>query len=424
MRILMVVPRVPWPLDKGDRLTVHHYLRFFAARHAVTLVAFAEDASERAGVEHVRDLCARVEVVPLPRARGIARAARAFASGDPFQIEYYRSAAMRRRVAAVAAEERPDVAYAHTLRMAQYVRDLSCPRVLGAQVSMTLNYERLAARARSPLRRIFYRMEHRRLRACERSIAAGLERCLVISEKDRAAIEAGGEPLENAMLLPHGVDGAEFSPDPRVRADPATIVLTGNMGYAPNEDAAVHFCASIFPRVLARRPDARLAIVGTDPTRAVRALAQKPGVEVTGRVPRVVEWLRRAEVAVAPLRVGAGLQNKVLEAMATGLPVVATSIANEGIGAPAGRAIEIADEPQDFAEAVVSLLADPGRRERMGRAARAFIEERFTWERYLEVLEADLARLAGVAAPEPAIAIALAAAPAHARPAEVAQVPS
>jgi glycosyltransferase involved in cell wall biosynthesis len=263
------------------------------------------------------------------------------------------------------------------------------PTVLAMQIAMTLNYGRLAQFSRQPLAKLIYGFEHRKVRAYEPWIARQYARCLLISPVDVRAI--GG--LDNVLVSPHGVDFEHFAPAPDRSPKPGQIVFTGNMGYAANVDAITYFAAEILPLIRSQLPDVELAVVGTDPAPAVRRLARDPGIVVTGNVPDLRVWLDRAEVAIDPLRIGAGLQNKVLEGMAMAVPMVITSIANEGIGAHDGKHVLIADHPGTFAAAVVELLRDRERAVALGRQARRLIVENWSWQKHFDALEAELVQL-------------------------------
>jgi sugar transferase (PEP-CTERM/EpsH1 system associated) len=392
MRLLVAAPRFPWPLDKGDRLTVYNLVQHFSRRHSVALVCFLEPGQDPAWVRRLEGVAERVEVVPLRRAAAYGRAALGLASRRPLQVHYYRSPAMARRLRAVVEEFRPDLVYAHTIRMAEYLAgDRPVPGALGMQISMALNYDRLARFASSPLWRAAYRLEAGRSGRYEPRIAARFDRCLLISEADVAAL--GLPRPTNVLVNPHGVDFEYFRRSPGAVAEPGRIVFTGNMAYAPNRDAVEWFVTEILPLVRRQVPGARLDVVGADPPRRVLDLAADPAVEVTGRVPDMRPYLERAAAGVDPLRIGAGLQNKVLEGMAMGLPMVITSIANEGIGAAPGEEVLVADDPPAFAAAVARLLEDPGLGRAIGERARRMIEQRWSWEANFADLERDMLSL-------------------------------
>lgn len=392
MRLMVIAPRFPYPLDKGDRLTVFNLLKHFAQRHRVALVSFVEPGQNLDDRRHFEGWVDAIYTVPLSRPWAYWRCLRGALSRRPLQTCYYLAPKMAALVSRALDEFQPDLLYAHTIRMGEFpLAHQARPSVLAMQISMTLNYGRLARFTRQPLARLLYGFEYRKVRAYEPWIAGQYDRCLMISPAD---VQAVGGGLDNVLISPHGVDFEYFAPGAERAPEPGRIVFTGNMGYAANVDAICYFASRILPLIRAQRPDVRLSVVGTDPAPAVRRLARDPAIEVTGRVPDLRLWLDRAEVAIDPLRIGAGLQNKILEGMAMALPMVITSIANEGIGARANEHVLVADDPGAFAEAVVGLLQDRDRAQTLGREARRFIVENWSWQKHFDELEAELVRLA------------------------------
>lgn len=393
LNIVVVAPRFPYPLDKGDRLTVFNFLKYFSEQHQVSLICFLEPGQEPEWRSKVEPFCRRVEIVPLRRSRAYVNSLLGLLGRTPLQACYYSDPAMCRVVRQVVNEIRPDILYAHTIRVGQYVVSHgACARVLALQVSMTLNYRRLAEHASGLFSKMLYSVEHQKLRAFEAEFARRFDRVLLISRYDLRAIEQK-MPLDNVFFSPHGVDFAYFSPDTRGQKEPNTLVFTGNMSYTPNVDAALSFCKEILPLVRAQVPDVKLYIVGSDPAPRIQALRQIPSVEVTGQVPDLRVYMNRAQVAIDPLRVGAGLQNKVLEGMSMGLPMVITPVANEGIQAADQENVLIADSARDFADRIVSLLRDSVQRARLGAAARDFIVQNWSWEKHFGDLEQMFIRL-------------------------------
>lgn len=395
MKIVIVAPRFPFPLDKGDRLTIYHLLKYFSQRHQVSLVCFLEPEQDPAWVEKVQPFCERVEIVPLQKTRAYTNCLIGLPSRVPMQMQYYSDPRMHKVVQEMVRELQPDLLYAHTIRMGQYIQPFrEYARVLAMQISMTLNYRRLAERASNPISKLFFGLEYGKVRNFEAEFARTFDKILLISKHDLAAIEQK-RPLTNVFYSPHGVDFAYFSPDASAEKDPHSLIFTGNMSYAPNVDAALYFYKEILPLVREQIPAVQFRIVGADPAPEIQALQQDPAVEVTGRVPDLRTYMNRAQVAIDPLRIGAGLQNKVLEGMSMGLPMVITSIANEGIQANDGQNILIADTPQAFAEQTIALLQDAQRREQLGAAAREFIVENWSWEKHFGDLEEMFASLVG-----------------------------
>lgn len=391
LRILFLYSRPPLPMTRGDELTVSHLLEFLHARgHEVDLLTLAPPG-HRFRDEHLAWLasrCRRVETVPHGRAEGLKEATLGLARGWPFQVGYLLSRRQLDRAAAWARDGGYDLAYAYYIRSAEALL-AAAPYVpatfMALQLSQTLNTERLARTAARAWERAFYRLEHARMGAYEARLCRRVGRVVLIGEKDRAAIAAacrrhGETPPGNVVWGPHGVDVERFAPRGPGAEEQSVVAMSGVMRYAPNVEAALWFAREVWPLVRRGRPDARFYLVGRDPDAKVKALDGRDGIVVTGTVEEPADWLARAQVCVAPVRAAAGLQNKLLEALAMGRAVVATPEANEGIGAGPGRDLLLAGEPGAFARAVLDLLADPARREALGAAGRRFVEERWTWE--------------------------------------------
>jgi sugar transferase (PEP-CTERM/EpsH1 system associated) len=385
MKLLLLSSRPPWPPKRADQMTVERMLRFLAARGvAVDLACFVGDeAEDRALRSELGPVCRQIATVRLPRWRSFASTALSLPGHDPMQVAYYRSPEMERLVRERVACERYDLVYVHLIRMAEYVRKLPLPKVIGLQISQALNLERMVAHVGDPARRFFYRVETAKVRPYEAAVCGDFDRVFLVGARDVEEI-AKTAPVGNAVVQPHGQDVPPLARVRAARREPGSIVMSGVMATYTNVNAATWFAREIFPRVEREVPEASFWIVGRQPQREVKALARPPRVVVTGEVPDVYDWLLRAEVGVAPLRIGAGMQNKLVQAMASELPVVATSVANEGIGATPEAHLLLRDEPQAFADAVIGLLRDGPARERLGRAARSFVEQHWTWEAHFE----------------------------------------
>ena len=246
-----------------------------------------------------------------------------------------------------------------------------------------------AERGPLPLRWLYGR-EARLLSGFERAVAARADYSLFVSEDEAALFrQMSGLGQDKVITIENGIDLDYLQPKPRTQ-DRRLIVFTGQMDYPPNVEAVTSFATQVFPAIRDACPDARFAIVGRHPTAAVQALAQRPGVEVTGAVPDIRPWLVDASLVVAPLKIARGIQNKVLEAMAMARAVVASPAAAQGIDAENGREIVVAP-PAAMASAVAALLADPAAADQIGKAARARMETRYRWEERLRPLKGLLA---------------------------------
>ncbi len=398
LKILFLYSRPPLPMTRGDELTVAHLLEFLHARgHTVDFITLEPPGTRLAPAHRawLESRCRRVMTVPHGRRQAMLGALSGSLKGKPVQIGYLFNPKQRRLVAEALDAETYDVAYAYYIRSAEalvpaYQRAKAT--FLALQLSQTLNTERLAKTAHKPWERAFYAHESRRMGAYEAKVWQRPSRVVLIGKKDVAAIEAAcrrhGQPsIDNAVMGPHGVDTEQFKPADPASVEPRSVVMSGVMRYAPNVEAASWFAKGVWPKIRAQVPDARFYVVGRDPVPALLALDGKAGITVTGTVDDPATWIGKAHVTVAPIRAAAGLQNKLLEAMAMAKPVVATSVANEGIGAEPGRDLLIADTEDATARCVLDLFDDPDRCRALGAAARGFIERHWTWEGPFLLLE-------------------------------------
>ncbi len=392
LKIIIVAQRFPYPLDKGDRLTIYHLVKFLSERHQVSLITFKENSHDPAWDAQLQPYC-NIYSLPENRLRAYTNCAIGFFDSLPLQVHYSHDPAMVSLVNRVVEETKPDLLYAHYLRMGRYVLPhTQIPRVLAMQLSMTLNYKRLAEHAKNRIQRLFLSTEHKKLVKFEAEFARRFDQVMLISPRDLKAVNAN-PPLENVFFNPHGVDYEYFSPDHTVSKEENSLVFTGNMNYRPNVDGAIYFCEEILPLIKEKVPTVKVYLVGTNPSSEILALADDPAITVTGRVPDLRDYMRRATVAIAPMRITAGLLNKVLEALSMELPMVVTPQANEGIDAVDGEHLIIAESAQDFAAEVVHLLDNPERRSELGTEARKFIQNKWTWEAHLKELEQSFKNL-------------------------------
>jgi len=384
MHVLFVASRPPYPPLQGDRVRAYHFLRHLVRRHRVTLVAPVTARLTPEVQAANAALAERWVPVRIPRRWWVQAALRYPFSARPLQTLLFAAPSLLRAVQALVAQHAFDLVHVQLARLGPVAEVLppQLPRVLDFIDALSLNMARRAAREPWP-QRGFFLLEARRMARYERALVQVYTQQVVTSTVDRAAI--GDFPTLH--VIPNGVDvdAFPFYAGPR---EPGLIVFTGRMGYFPNEEAAVFFATQVFPQVRRAVPHARFVIVGADPTPRVQRLARLPGVEVTGFVPRVQDYLQRAQVAVAPMRSGTGIQNKVLEAMAAGAAVVATPQALGGIAARSGEHLLVAEDAAGLAAQVVRVLQDPTLGPRLARAARAWVETHHSWARATAQLEA------------------------------------
>jgi sugar transferase (PEP-CTERM/EpsH1 system associated) len=385
MRILFVTGRFPYPTYRGDQARAFHHLSLLSRRHSVTLVTGGVDAVPAEGRRAIAAVCD--EVIPVARSplAATAGALRALAAGRPLQVGLYDTRALRATVEGLLAERRHDVLHVQLARMAGPFEDLDgIPRVVDLVDALSLNMARRQRRDHGPMAWAA-RFEQRRLERYERALCASFDAATVVAEADRLAIGAG---LRGLVLNPNGVDLVRF-PFREGPREADRIVFTGNLGYFPNVDAASWFAGEVLPRIRRAVPGATLDLVGARPARRLRTLPRRdPSIRVLSFVPDIAPHLARARVAVAPMRAGSGQLLKVLEAMASGTPVVATGVATSGLEIEDGRHLLLADSADGFARQVVRLLQDPPLAARLAREAHRLVQQRYTWERSVQELEA------------------------------------
>ena len=394
MRILYVAHRIPYPPDKGDKIRGWHFLQRLARRHPVDLACLADDRGDLGAdrLRVLRGVCSRVEVVYRARPRALAASATAIPRGLPMSVPFFGDARLAAVVKEWISSRRYDAAIAHSAPMTQYVpRRAGMVRIADLCDVDSEKWRQYSTMA-SPPKKWIYAREAKRLRAWERDVARTWDHVVLATQPEAAIFRSFCEE-GSVSVVPNGVDSTFFAP--RAGGTPAkdVVLFTGAMDYFPNIEGVVWFAKEIWPLVRKEKPQARFVIVGPRPDESVVALADaSKGIEVRGRIPDVRDALEESSVAVAPLRIARGIQNKVLEAMAFGKPAVTTTAAFEGIEAKPGRDLMIADEPAHFAATIVALLGDPGLRARIGESARRAVIASHSWDAHTATLESLLGR--------------------------------
>ena len=380
MKLLVLLSRFPYPLDKGDKLRAYYQLQYLAGQgHEICLLALSAEAVSAEAQATVGPLCrGGLHLHQLGRAargRGLARALAT--AGRPLQVGYFYEKAAQRLLDKLLAEFRPAHVYCQLIRMAEYLRPHA------GRVPMTLDYmdvfsagmARRAATAPAWQRPVLA-LEASRLATYEAAAFGWFRHHTIISDQDRQLIPHANR--ERITIVPNGIALDYFQPQPLA---PKThdLLFCGNMGYHPNVDAACWLAEEILPLVQQRHPGASLLVAGTSPAPRVQALARRPGVTVSGWLPDIRTAYAQARVFVAPMRVGTGLQNKLLEAMAMQLPCVTTPLANNALRGTPGRHLLVADGAPALAEALASLLADGAGAARLAATGRTFVAETYDW---------------------------------------------
>jgi sugar transferase (PEP-CTERM/EpsH1 system associated) len=395
MNILALVPYVPNLI----RVRPYNVLRYLANRgHKITLLTLWTTEQEQADIEHLKTFCHRVEALPLPKWRSLSNCVVALPSTTPLQAVYCWQPALYQQMLQLLhssnGKQPFDVVHVEHLRGVKYAAALRhalphTPLVWDSVDCISYLFRQASEVSESTARRLITRLELNRTARYESHLAGLFRRVLVTSRNDKQAfLELNPQAEHSVTVLPNGVDLDYFQPDTAVIRDEATIVVSGKMSYDANAAMVTHLARHIMPLVWAERPDARLVIVGKDPKPDVQNLAQHPQITVTGFVPDLRPYLRQATVAVAPITYGAGIQNKVLEAMACGTPVVASPKAASALQITPGQELLLAEKAEEFAAAMLSLLNHPTQRTQLGQAGLHYVRQYHNWDHIAAQLEA------------------------------------
>jgi glycosyltransferase involved in cell wall biosynthesis len=388
MKVLIVSMAFPFPLKSGGRVRVYQLIKHLAAHHRITLLCLADSRSDvQRYSARLAPYCERVEAVPWrPGFLGLfGRLLAAWPQlvfGVPLVVLNKRSPELAWRLRTLLREEHFDLVQIEWIQMAQHVDQADWPMMAKRGVLVEhdvawLPLQRLAEVSRG-VRRWFWRGEARRMRAYEDAMGPRFARVVAVSSDDAARLHAAG--MKTVDVVPNGVDVAHYGEAPQPEKAPRTLIFIGWFRHGPNVDAILYFLNEIYPLIVRDLSDARLVIVGSPVSSAVRrAAARWPSVEVAGYVPDVRPLLRAATASVVPLRVGGGTRLKILESMAAGTAVVSTSIGCEGLDVQPDRHLLVGDGPEAFAKGVVRLLRDPELRAGLEREALALVRARYDW---------------------------------------------
>lgn len=405
MRILFLTQRVPYPPNRGDRILNYHYIRHLAREHDVVVGCLSEGADDSESIAALREMTSDVVSVPVSRMGCRWRALKALMGGKrPLTLAYFDEPEFRSRIRQLLRDSRFDLAIASSSSMATFIDDVEIPRIIQFVDLDSQKWSSYSQESRFP-RSWVYGQEARRLLDYEQSVARRFDCSLFCSTREQQDFQRL-VPGSSARVIRNGVDLEYFQPPRERRPDSLNLVFTGVMNYRPNSEGAGWFCADVFPIVRQTVPEATFTICGASPDATVQRLARIPGVTVTGAVPDVRPYLNSASVAVIPVRIARGIQNKLLEAMATGLPAVTTTAAFAGLQADLGDSVQVSDDPAGFARHVIDFLRDEPRRMKAGREARDIVESRFRWENSLAELDDVIADVMARRTParEPVIA--------------------
>jgi len=380
MKILFVTARFPYPPEKGDKAIPYYRLKYLSQTHEITLLTFYETKKELRHMDKIKPYCKEMVAIKKSILKSLFNMlVFGFFSKFPFQVLYYRYGTFRKELLRLLAAGDFDILHVYMLRIAGYGEDVQLPKIVELIDSMQLNFQRRMQLETFP-KNLFFRLELARLIPYENRLVKKYHRAIVVSKKDRDYIGH-----ENVVDISLGVNTDEFKKKGDL-ADNKTIVFTGNMGYFPNKNALLWFLKKCFDLIRQKVPDVRLIIAGKNPGAKIKRYDDGEAVRVLGYVDSIADVLNTARVAVAPMQAGSGMQFKILEAMACGLPVVTTSIGLGAIPAKNKKTALIADEPGDFANCCITLLNDYSVANSIGQKSMQMVRKMFSWEKNISSL--------------------------------------
>lgn len=382
MKIFVLLSRIPWPLEKGDKLRAFNQLKELSKQHEIVLCALNSErkTDKQAAFRALQPYCKSINFVDLPAIGILVNLMTAWLDGRPLQTGYFYNARAAKSVDKLIEQHQPDMIYGQLLRVAEYIRYKNIPKTLDYQDVFSMGMKRRLDIS-SWLMKPFLMTEYKRLQRYEAEVFEDFDLKTIISEPDRDLIP---HPKRTSILvIPNGVDQDFFHP---IEADKKyDVVFTGNMAYPPNANAATFLAYEIMPVVWKSIPDAKLLLAGATPDASVRQTASKR-IVVSGWMDDIRLAYAASKVFVAPMRIGTGLQNKLLEAMSMGLPCVTTPLANKPLKTKHNQEILIAKDAAEIAAAIVFLLKNPQQAETIAKQGNVFVTQKFNWETATKIL--------------------------------------
>ena len=374
MKLFFLLPRVPYPTEKGDKLRAFHQIVHLSKQHEIVICALNEGVLHDDAIQVLSKYASAVHVIPISKSTIISNLTKALFTGKPLQVGYYYNQATRKIIHSLIKKYQPDHIFCQLIRMAEYLKDVPISKTLDYQDVFSKGVERRLATS-SFLMRPFLKLEYKRLLDYERTAFDQFNNKIIISAPDRALIPHPDRA--EIVVVANGVDTEFFHP--LTRKKEYDLVFTGNMGYPPNIHSAEYLVNKILPLVAEKKPDLRVLIAGANPTMRVMVL-RSPQVEVSGWVPDMREAYSQAKIFIAPMQLGTGLQNKLLEAMAMKIPCITSTLANQALNAKPGEEILVGETPREYADHILHLLKDETAANSIAEKGYQFVLKNYSWE--------------------------------------------
>lgn len=383
MKLFVILSRFPFPLEKGDKLRAYYQLKELSKKNEIILCCLSDKAVKEEWKTEIRKYCQQLHIFELGKTKVYTNTALQAFSSKPFQVGYFYQSGIQRKIDQIIRIEKPDHIYCQLIRTAEYVKHHhNIPKTIDYMDALGKGMLR-RAEISSGIKRFLFRAEGKRLSQYENRIFDYFNHHTIISAQDRKYINHPDQ--DKIVIIENGIS-SDFFNGPTGVTPEYELVFTGNMNYPPNIECALFIANEILPKLKSKFPQIRLLLSGANPNPKIAELNKRPDITVSGWVDDIRTSYANGKIFLAPLFIGTGLQNKLLEAMAMGLPCITTPLANNALKAIPGKSILLADHADSFAEKVTDLLTDHDLSKEIANGGQSFVKEHFSWEKSVEKL--------------------------------------
>ena len=376
MKVFVILSRIPYPLDKGDKLRAYHQLKELNKKCKVVLCCLTDERVSDESIQKLNEISSAFYIFRLQKWRIAMNLFFSLFTRKPFQVMYFYQRPIHRKIRRLIDQEEPDHIYCQLLRTAEYAKEeYNYPKTIDYQDAFSKGVQRRERKAGWPLREIFA-SERRRLISYENIIFEYFDHKTIISDEDRRYIYHPGR--KDIHIITNGIDTEFFAPQPDAKKK-YDLVFIGNMSYPPNIETAEYIVNVVQPILLSEGSDLKILIAGSSPHNRVKALTKIENVEVSGWINDIRDAYASARIFFAPMQIGTGLQNKLLEAMSMEIPCITSELANRSLCAEDGQNILVGESAEEFASMINQLLNDPEQCKKLGKAGRQYVDSHFSW---------------------------------------------
>lgn len=385
MKIFVLLPRIPWPLEKGDKLRAFNQIKQLAKNNEVVLCALNDKkGGKEEAFKALQPYCSSVNFIDLNKVSILFYLMMAFFKGIPIQCGYFYNKKVHKKIHKLIEKHQPDMIFGQLLRVAEYIRKENTAKTIDYQDVFSMGMKRRYEIAPFYLKPIF-NMEYKRLKRYEHDIFNDFDIKTIISIPDRIHIDHPNK--DEILIVPNGVDHEYYTP--RECEKKYDIVFTGNMAYAPNVNAVEYLAYQIMPIVWEKLPDAKLYIAGATPDPRVKKVASDR-IIISGWIDDMRDAYAQSKIFIAPMRIGTGLQNKLLEAMSMRLPCITTTLANNSLHAEDGKEILVGNNEQKLAQHIITLLTDKDKASALAQNGYDFVHRVYDWGEATKIMEDEM----------------------------------